>query len=94
MTVSWAEFLGDREDAPAEDDERGRGWFGRLRDSLAASRQALTRELLFDPGDEEAWERIEEALIAADCGVPATVDIVGRLEELEPASQAELVDGL
>ena len=33
-------------------------------------------------------------LIAADCGVPATVEIVRRLEEREPASQAELVDGL
>ena len=33
-------------------------------------------------------------MIAADCGVPATVEIVQRLEEREPASQAELVDGL
>jgi fused signal recognition particle receptor len=91
---SWAEFLGDPEEAEAGEEERRRGWFGRLRESLSASRQALTRELLFDPGDEEAWERIEEALIAADCGVPATVEIVRRLEEREPASQAELVDGL
>ena len=93
MTRSWAEFL-DGEEAPEQDDEQERGWFGRLRESLTASRQALTRELLFDPGDAEAWERIEEALIAADCGVPATVEIVRRLEEREPASQAELVDGL
>jgi fused signal recognition particle receptor len=94
VSRSWAEFLGDREDAPVEDEEKRRGWFGRLRESLSASRQALTRELLFDSGDEEAWERIEEALIAADCGVPATVEIVSRLEEREPLSQAELVDGL
>lgn len=94
MTRSWAEFLGDREDLPVEDAGARRGWLGRLRDSLSASRQALTRELLFDPGDEEAWERIEEALIAADCGVPATVEIVQRLEELEPASREELVEGL
>jgi fused signal recognition particle receptor len=94
VTRSWAEFLGDQDDAPAEAEERQRGWFGRLRESLSASRQALTRELLFDPGDDEAWERIEEALIAADCGVPATVEIVQRLEEREPASQAELVEGL
>ena len=59
MARSWAEFLGDPEEAPAEEEER-RGWFGRLRESLSASRQALTRELLFDPGDEEAWERIVE----------------------------------
>jgi fused signal recognition particle receptor len=94
VTRSWAEFLGDPEEAPEQDDEKQRGWFGRLRESLTASRQALTRELLFDPGDAEAWERIEEALIAADCGVPATVEIVQRLEEREPASQEELVDGL
>ena len=93
MTRSWAEFLGDDEEAP-EEAERQRGWFGRLRESLTASRQALTRELLFDPSDEEAWERIEEALIAADCGVPATVEIVQRLEAREPKSQAELVEGL
>jgi fused signal recognition particle receptor len=93
MSRSWAEFLGDPEEAPAEE-ERRRGWFGRLRESLAASRQALTRELLFDPGDEEAWERVEEALIAADCGVAATVEIVRRLEERDPRSQAELVEGL
>ena len=92
MTRSWAEFLGDDE-AAAEESER-RGWFGRLRESLSASRQALTRELLFDPGDEEAWERIEEALLAADCGVPTTVEIVQRLEAREPRSQAELVEGL
>ena len=93
MTRSWAEFL-DGAEAPEQAEEQARGGFGRLRESLTASRQALTRELLFDPGDAEAWERIEEALIAADCGVPATVEIVQRLEEREPASQAELVDGL
>jgi fused signal recognition particle receptor len=95
VTRTWAEFLGDREDAPAaDDDERRRGWLGRLRDSLSSSRDALTRELLFDPGDEEAWERIEEALIAADCGVGATVEIVQRLEAREPASRADLIAGL
>ena len=94
MARSWAEFLGDPEEAPAEDEDTRRGWLGRLRDSLSASRQALTRDLLFDPGDDEAWERIEEALIAADCGVPATVEIVRRLEEREPGSQDELALGL
>ncbi len=93
MTRSWAEFLGEDAEGPAEEEER-RGWFGRLRASLATSRQALTRELLFDPGDDEAWERIEEALIAADCGVPATVEIVQRLEAREPGSREELVFGL
>jgi fused signal recognition particle receptor len=94
VTRTWAEFLGDDEAAPAADEEKRRGWFGRLRESLSSSRQALTRELLFDPSDDEAWERIEEALIAADCGVPATVEIVQRLEARDPASQADLLEEL
>ncbi|HWB55448.1 MAG TPA: signal recognition particle-docking protein FtsY [Gaiellaceae bacterium] len=94
MTPTWAEFLGDHEAAPAADDEKRGGWFGRLRDSLTASRQALQRELLVDPNDEEAWERIEEALIAADCGVGATVEIVQRLEARDPNTREELLAGL
>jgi fused signal recognition particle receptor len=93
VTRTWAEFLGDQAEEP-EEEERRRGWFGRLRDSLASSRQALTRDLLFDAGDEEVWERIEEALIAADCGVPATVEIVRRLEEREPKGRDDLLAGL
>jgi fused signal recognition particle receptor len=34
----------------------------------------------FDPADEDAWERLEEALITADVGVPATAELVQRLE--------------
>jgi fused signal recognition particle receptor len=99
VSRSWSEFLGDG-DAPVEPEEaeeRSGGWARRLRASLSRSRQALTRELasaVFDPGDDEAWERIEESLIAADCGVPATVEIVRRLEAREPKSQSDLVEGL
>ena len=60
-----------------------RGFFGRLRDSLSKSRRALAGELAaaaFDPADDEAWERLEEALIAADVGVPTTAELVRRLE--------------
>ena len=93
MTRTWAEFLGGEADAPAEE-ETGGGWFRRLRDSLSSSRQALVGELRFDPADDEAWERIEEALVGADVGVPATVEIVRRLEERGPATQDELVAAL
>jgi fused signal recognition particle receptor len=96
VSRSWAEFLGDPVAAPEPKDAE-RGWLRRLRDSLTASREALTSELssaLFDPADEEAWERIEEALIRADVGVPATVEIVRRLEAEQPATQDELVVGL
>ena len=37
-------------------------------------------ELAFDPNDDGVWERLEELLIAADVGVPATVEIVQALE--------------
>ena len=94
MTKSWSELLGDdAPDTPDEEEER-QGWFSRLRDSLAGSRRALTQELFFDPADDESWERVEEALIQADVGVPATVEIVSRLEQREPASQEELIRGL
>ena len=82
MTRSWGEFLGDT-DTPDETEEEQEGFFSRLRDSLGKSRKALTEQLAaaaFDPGDDEAWERLEEALIAADVGVPTTAELVQRLE--------------
>src|SRR5271156_4115399 len=82
MARSWAELLGDAE-GPYETQEAHRSFVGRLRESLSKSRRALTEQLAaaaFDPGDGEAWERLEEALIAADVGVPATAELVRRLE--------------
>jgi len=79
---SWAELLGEENAQPEPEAERA-GLFSRLRDSLSKSRQALTAELAsatFDPGDTDAWERLEEALIRADVGVPATAELVLRLE--------------
>ena len=95
MTRSWAELLGE-EAPPAEQEEEGEqgGWLRRLRESLAGSRRALTQELFFNPADSDSWERVEEHLLKADCGVPATVEIVQRLEEREPASEGELLQGL
>jgi fused signal recognition particle receptor len=82
MARSWSELLGEPNAAP-EPEERRAGMFARFRDSLAKSRRALTGELAaatFDPGNEEDWERLEEALIRGDVGVPATAELVGRLE--------------
>jgi fused signal recognition particle receptor len=79
---SWAELLGEENAQPEPEAERA-GLFSRLRDSLSKSRTALTAELAsatFDPGDAAAWERLEEALIRADVGVPATAELVLRLE--------------
>ena len=82
LSYTWAELLGD--DVTVADERERAGVFGRLRESLAKSRRALTAELAsaaFDPGDDAAWERLEEALIRSDVGVPATAELVRRLEE-------------
>ncbi len=81
MSYTWAELLGD--EVTAADEPERTGFFGRMRDSLAKSRRALTAELAsaaFDASDDGAWERLEEALIRSDVGVPATAEIVRRLE--------------
>jgi fused signal recognition particle receptor len=80
VSRTWAELLG--ESAADETPEERAGFFGRLRESLSKSRRALAQQLVaFDPAAEDAWERLEEALIAADVGVPATAELVRRLEE-------------
>jgi fused signal recognition particle receptor len=101
VSRTWAELLGDSEVTEVEERESG-GFFGRLRDSLGKSRRALTQQIAaaaFDPADDEAWERLEEALIAGDVGVRATAELVRRLEargELEDlgAALAEEIETL
>ena len=98
MARSWAQLLGDADAAPEAEEERS-GFFGRLRDSLGKSRRALTEQIAaaaFDPADDAAWERLEEALIAGDVGVRATAELVRRLEargdvtDLTPALTEEI----
>jgi fused signal recognition particle receptor len=82
MTRSWGELLGDADHPDETEDERA-GFLTRLRDSLGKTRRAMTDQLAaaaFDPADDESWERLEEALIAADVGVPTTAELVQRLE--------------
>jgi len=90
VSYTWSELLGD---AVTESDEPERtGFFGRMRDSLAKSRVALSAELQsagFDSSDDEAWERLEEALIRSDVGVPATAELVRRLEARGVAGHLE-----
>ena len=83
MPRSWSELLGQEGAAPEPETERA-GLFGRLRDSLSKSRRALTEQIqvaAFDPADALSWERLEEALLQADVGVPATAELVRRLEQ-------------
>jgi fused signal recognition particle receptor len=82
MARSWAQLLGEAGAAP-EREEQQSGMFSRLRDSLSKSRRALVGEIAaaaFDPGNAADWERLEEALIMGDVGVPATAELVRRLE--------------
>src|SRR5918994_1610116 len=69
----------------ADEPERRRGFFSRLRENLSKTRSALSAEvqatLLSGDVDEETWERLEEALIMADVGATTTSRVVGQLEQ-------------
>jgi fused signal recognition particle receptor len=93
VTTEGAEAAPEASDAPAGEGER-RGVFRRLRENLSKTRAALGNEVsstLFDELDEEAWERLEEALIYADVGARTTAEVVTRLER--EADGGELADG-
>ena len=104
MAREWNElFVTGREapagtDQPAEDaapeGERRQGFFRRLRENMSKTRQALGAEIqatMFESLDDEAFERLEEALIYADVGAPTTAAIVERLET--EAGSGELASG-
>src|SRR4051794_38921279 len=86
MPTTWEQMFDTGRDAPIAteaDSEERRGLFSRMRESLSKSRKAMTQQLtavMFDPADADVWERLEEALIYADCGVAATVEVIERLE--------------
>jgi fused signal recognition particle receptor len=79
----------DGDSPAAEDSGEGsrsgerKGFFRRLRESMAKTRQALGSEIqatLFGTLDEHTWERLEEALIMADVGASTTAAVVEALE--------------
>jgi fused signal recognition particle receptor len=82
----WSDlFITAGTDGEAESQEEGqrKGFFRRLRESMAKTRQALGSEIqatLFGVLDEHTWERLEEALIMADVGASTTASVVGTLE--------------
>jgi fused signal recognition particle receptor len=98
VTRSWHDLFLTGEDAPpaAEpQNEPGRGgFFRRLRENMAKTRQALGAELqatVFQSLDDESFERLEEVLIYADVGAPTTAAIVEKLER--EAEEGALADG-
>jgi signal recognition particle GTPase len=81
------------EDTPQETEKR-RGFFRRLRENMRKTREAMTSEItstLFEDINEETWEKLEEALIAADVGARTTAEIVEQLEQ--EADAGNLVGG-
>ena len=81
MARTWSELLGDERDIAEPEAERRR-LFGRLRSSLGRTRGAIRLPLRrFDPRDDDSWEALEEALIAADVGMAATDQLVQRLRK-------------
>jgi fused signal recognition particle receptor len=100
MARTWQELFvtGDNDTPRAgpepEEEPQRRGFFRRLRDNMAKTRQALGAELqatVFQSLDDEAFERLEETLIYADVGAPTTAKIVERLES--EAETGELQGG-
>jgi fused signal recognition particle receptor len=86
---SWSELLGDAEEM-AEPDEEQRGFFRKLRGSLGRTRSAIRSPLSrFDPREDESWEALEEALIAADVGMVATDELVQRLRGRRDVNRVE-----
>ena len=77
---TWGELLGD-ERPDGETRTRSARVCSRACATRSAAAAARSREELaaaaFDPGDTASWERLEEALIAGDVGVPATAELVG-----------------
>ncbi|WP_445151014.1 signal recognition particle-docking protein FtsY [Baekduia sp. Peel2402] len=99
MARDWRELFitgeapaaGDTPDN-AEEPEKRRGFFRRLRENMAKTREALATEIqatLFDTLDDETWERLEEALIMADVGARTTAGVVGQLEQEATSGEVE-----
>ncbi len=98
--VSWAEFFDlpvPQRDVAAQSEAK-RGIFGRLREKLTAPRQAISPQLagIYAPKlvDEDTWDELEEALILADCGMPATEDLVETLRQATREGRIVGGDGL
>ncbi|HWH43168.1 MAG TPA: signal recognition particle-docking protein FtsY [Thermoleophilaceae bacterium] len=98
MARTWQELFatGEVPPAPADADAEGprRGVFARLRENMRRTREAFGAELqatVLGALGDEAWERLEEILIAADVGASTTARIVERLER--EATAGELAGG-
>ena len=91
-----------RLEAPAVPDDAPaprRGLFRRLRESIAASQaQPISPQLagIYQSKlvSDDTWDDLEEALVLADCGMPATMDIVEALRAEAAAGKVTSGDSL
>ena len=97
---AFAELFG-LEPPPAPDDAPAprRGLFRRLRESIAASQaQPISPQLagIYQSKlvSDDTWDDLEEALVLADCGMPATMDIVEALRVKAAAGKVTSGDSL
>jgi fused signal recognition particle receptor len=98
LPQDWSDLFILGEDCGGQDSQPAQparaGLLRRLRESMSKTRQALGSELqatLFGALDEQAWERLEEALIMADVGAVTTATVVRMLES--EAEAGELAGG-
>jgi fused signal recognition particle receptor len=95
-TGLFARFFGGGDDEPEEPAEKKPGFFERLKRGLSKTSESLVGRidaLLLGKKkiDADTLEELEEILITADLGVPATVDLIRTLEQ--KLKRNELQDG-
>ena len=92
---AWAELLGLAPPANEEGEPRRRGLMARLRENLTRPRQTISPQLAGIYAGKlvtsDTWDDLEEALIAADCGMDATTALVDELRE--EAAQGRITSG-
>lgn len=87
-------------EAPADEREtpptpvESAGLAGRLGKASAALGGALRGTFSRGEVDAEFWESMEEALVAADVGMAAAIDIVARVKDRRPAGTEEAREDL
>jgi fused signal recognition particle receptor len=83
LIVTRKPARGEDGELDAEESERRRGRFGRLRDSLRATRQTIGSDIaatFTKTLADHDWEALEESLILADVGASAAASISQSLE--------------
>ena len=92
---AWAELFCLAVPAGEEEAPRRRGLMARLRENLTKPRQTISPQLagIFAPKlvSAETWDDLEEALITADCGVEASLELVEELRG--EAEQGRIISG-